>query len=298
MSTWVQTFTAFPGAWSEEKYARFNPPSKLKKSLLKEYGDWAARQPKSVMCCLKPSKGNPRFAVMDRPVKMRFGFAADGSKAPLDKPKVYRQRNVVSIDPKCDYAGNIYNTDKKIILYFKFFLSFLARPVHLIIKTAYHLFLIGVFVAIAKELKSKKGEKAALKKGELASAVPKPIDKAAGTLGQKVVRSLVDIFRTPLYELVMTIVSLTAILTAPFSPGLLYDFRCFTGQLTRELFWGAKYDMPVNLTPCMYRVGNIMDFEKNPQSASQAELVVYKDPSNRTLTALDNWMVDDVANIG
>lgn len=291
-STWVQTFTAFPGVWSESKYARFNPPSKLQKSKPTEYADWIARQPKSVTRILKPSKGNSRFKVMDRPVKIKFCYGEDGSKVLLKKPKVYRQRYVVSIDPKSDYAGNIYNTDKKIILYFKFFLSFLARPVHMIVKTCYHLFLIGVILAIADEIKRKKEEKIALNKGE--PPPPRPIDKAAGTLGQRVVRSLVDIFRTPLYQTILTIVALTALLTALFTPSLLDDFRAFSGKLTRELYWGAKYDMPINLTPCMYRVANIMDFEKNPPQADQEEYVVYKDPTNPTLTTLDNWMVDDV----
>lgn len=291
-STWVQTFTALPGAWSEKEYARFNPPDPLIKAEPKEFTDWKKHQPQSVTRYLKPMKGNPRFCEMKRPVQIRFGYDKEGHKVPLDKPKIYHQRYVVSIDPKSDYAGNIYNTDKKAILYFKFFLSFLARPVHLVVKTAYHLLLIGVIVNIAEEIKRKKAEKKALEKGEALPA--RPVDKAAGTLGQRIVRSLVDIFRTPLYETVMTIVALVALLTAPFCPGLLYDFRAYTGKLTRELFWGAKYEMPVNLTPCMYREANLMEFEKNPQKAKWAEYVVYKDPSSRTLTALDNKMVKDV----
>lgn len=291
-STWAQTFTAFPGAWSEAKYARFNPPSSLKKSKPQEYAEWVARQPASVTRYLKPLKGNPRFAVLNRPVKILYGFDKEGKKIPLKKPKKYLQKYVVSIDPKSDYAGNIYNTDKKIVLYFKFFLSFIARPVHLIVKTCYHLLLIGVIVEIAEEIKRKIAEKKALEEGK--TPPPRPIDKAAGTLGQRVVRSLVDIFRTPLYDTVMIIVALTALLVAPFSPGLLYDFRAYTGKLTKELFWGAKHDLPISLTPCMYREANIMDFEKNLQKTNKGKYVEYQDVNNRTLTVLDNWMWVDV----
>lgn len=290
MTTWQQTFSALPGAWPEQSYARFNPPNRLKKAQGKEYATWAAHQPRSVMRNLKPLKYNPRFAQMDRVVKVRF---EDGVN--LATPVVHKQRYVVCIDPKSDHAGNIYNTDSKIILYFKFFLSLIARPVHLIVKTGYHLLFIGVFRAIADHAKNKKAEKAALVDPNVKLS-KKPEDKAAGSLGQRVVRSLVDIVRTPLYELIMIIVTLTALITAPFCPTLLYDFRAFTGHLTKELFWGAKYDMPVNLTPCMYRIGNIMDFEKNAslQRPDKDDKVVYADPTNPTLVALDNWMVEDL----
>lgn len=285
MSTWLQTFTALPGLWSTDAYARFNPASSVKKAKPSEYAKWVARQPKSVKHLLTPSKCNQRFACMDRRVPIL-----------LNGRKIYHQRHVIAIDPKSEYAGNIYNTDKKIVLYIKFFMSFLARPIHLVVKTCYHLFFIGVFATIAKEVKNRKIDEKALKNPKRLDAVPKPIDKAAGTLGQRVVRSLVDSFRTPLYETIMTIVALVALFTAPFSPGLLYDYRCFTEKLTKELFWGAKYDMPKNLTPCMYRVGNIMDFEKKVQPADLSHLVVYKNPNNRVLTAFDNWMVSCALN--
>lgn len=290
MSTWVQTFTAFPCAWSESKYARFNPKPKYIKSKPSEYGSWAAKQPNNVMCHLKPSKTNPRFAVLKRPVKIFFEENEKGAMVPLAEPKVYRARFVVAIDPKSCYAGNIYNTDSKIVLYIKFFLSTIARPIHMVAKTCYHLFLIGVIKEIGKEIKQQIAEKKALEEGKVLEK-EKPVDKAAGTLGQRIVRQLVDIFRTPLYETIMTIVSLTALITAPFSPGLLYDFRAFTGKLTKELFWGAKHDMPVNLTPCMYRVGSVVDLDRNSKEVAD------KGQNNRTLKILDHWMAQNADDI-
>jgi hypothetical protein len=266
MSTWVQTFTAYPGVWPEKAYARLHP-EKRQKAEPEEYAAWIQRQPKNVKRIFKPCPGNPRYARIERIVKLNL--------SPEQPPVTYKHRCIVCIDPKSEHAGNIYNSDSKLLLYWKFFLSTLARPVHLVVKTLYHLSLIGVAKIIFE----------GIKKGE------NPKD-----LGQKIVRSLADIVRTPLYELVMTIVSAVALLVAPFQPTLLYDFRSFTGKLSNELFWGRakKADMPVNLTPCMSRVVNIMDFEKNPDrqriliDENGNDRIQYRDKTNLTLVALDN----------
>jgi hypothetical protein len=255
---WLQVLTAFPGIWSERDYDQFQPQA-YAKSKPSEFAGWYGRQPQVLKRLITPLKADARWAVIEYITQVW-----EENEIRNLNPKRY----ILCIDPKSSFAGNLYRIsggNKKLGLYRKFALSAVWRPFHTMAKTLYHAAMIGVAIAIFDSLRKKSSPK---------------------ILCQRVVRTLVDIVRTPLYETILTIVALTAVISAPFQPTLLYDFRALTAQLTHELHWGKRYSPPMNLTPCMARVANIMDCEK--WERRQYKNICYMDPNNPTLVALEN----------
>jgi hypothetical protein len=254
-ATWTQTLTAFPGLLPLHSYDHFRP-QKYQKAESKEFAGWYGSQSKAVKEIIRPLKANRRWA------KVKYTTEIEAKKREL-----CTHRYILCIDPQSSYAGNLYNEDVKAILYAKFAVSIPWRFVHMGVKTLYHFTLIGVARAIFDGVRKKNPPKA---------------------FAQRIVRTVMDIVRTPLYESIMLIVAVTALLTAPFKPTLLYDYRAFTGDLARALFWGRRPAIPENLTPCMFRLRNMMDFEKNRASQKIHKEICYRDLSNATLVGLDN----------
>lgn len=257
--SWIQTFTAFPGIWSSydafhrQKYAKASPS---------HFAKWYSKQDQCVIKRIRPLKQDPRWAIL----KCTADIWADKAASTLyAKPHV--RKYVICIDPKSCYAGNIYlyEQNSKLVIYSKFAMSIPWRPIHLVAKTFYHLALIGVAKAIFNQIKQKEN---------------------LSNFSKRIVRTLMDTLRTPLYESILLIIAIVTLVSVPFKPTLIYDLRALTAQITTELNWGARLDMPYNMTPCMLRVGNIMNYELNPQHQKKNPNINY--PENITLAGLAN----------
>lgn len=269
MATCFHTLTAFPGIWSERSYDRYKPlPYKKAKS--SHFKEFLTRHP-ALQKDIKPIDKDAAWAFLERSRNIETRTLPEKDFVKTDRK--LSQRYLICIDPKSRYAGNIYNDDTRKVLAYKFFMIILGRPFHFIAKLVYHISLAALIVAIVQGVKK---------------------NETAADVGQRVFRSLMGIVRTPIYEVVLLIVALVALIVAPFKTALLYDFRAFTGKLSHEFYWGRRHEMLVDLNPCMRRVGNIMDFEKTEQkpktqtNGQQEWQVAYEDTSDPVLTALDN----------
>lgn len=261
MSVWVQVFTACPGVWKARAYDRFGP-SRYQKSDPSEFKEWWAQQPDSVKKIIHPYKTDARWAK----IQHLFNTVVRDSQGTILERKPFEQQYVICIDAESEYAGNFYNDDSLRVIYLKFFLSACIRPFHLIAKTIYFLSLAAFIKAIVNGVKKKEKGKA---------------------LALRLIRPIVDIVRTPLYGLVLMVVAIGALIISSFKPTLLYDCRALTGRLLHELYWSRRPALGSDLTPCMRRLGNLMDYEKNLQWAKNPRLE-YPNPENPLLVALEN----------
>jgi hypothetical protein len=64
-----------------------------------------------------------------------------------------------------------------------------------------------------------------------------------------------------------------------------------TAELTHELCWGKRYDMLIDLNPCMLRVGNLIDFDRTTQYLKYKDIYQYEDETSYMMVALDNKLV-------
>lgn len=217
MSTWLQLFTAYPGVWSENSYSRFRPQN-YPKSKPSEFGNFWNHLSEEKKKAFTPCKGDKRWA--------RFVNA----------------EKVVCIDPKHFAAGNCYNDDSTSLIYLKFAMSTLARPLYLVVKTIYHI-TVGWIKAIVDGVRHK---------------------EPAKKIAERVIRQLADIVRTPIYVVAITVVGIAGLIAAPFKMTLMYDIRAVIGRLSHEMFWGARKRV-LDMNTCMRRELNIVDWTKQRQ---------------------------------
>lgn len=247
-------FTACPGVWSAADYQGFHKTS-YKKADPKNFRMWWSNQEASITSLVTPCKKDSRWGV----IRLNVTKKKDG------KTTLIQRKYVICLDLQSDYIGNLYYADSKLAIYGKIFFSILSRPVHLLAKMVYHAAFIGFTRAIIKGIHKNK-----------------PIKEIC----KSAVCNLVDIVRTPIFEVALVVISLAGLLAIPFNPMLAYDFRAAIGQLSHELYWGKKYHLFIDLTPCMRRRVNIMDLELNRQKIKDE--YIYSDESNPTLVALEN----------
>jgi len=177
-----------------------------------------------------------------------------------------RYRLIICIDPKSKYAGNIYGDDTSLELRAKFLGLTIWRAYHAVGKVFYHV-VIGIAFEIFEGLYNKEP--------------PKEISK-------RVVKQIVDVFRTPYYEALLGGAALVAVIGGIFKKTLLYDCRAFSGYQLNQLFRGERSDW--DGSPCMRRIVNIMALEK-PDPKNRQKLqddTYYKHPDNLTLVGLSN----------
>lgn len=252
--SYSQIFTSCPGVYSATDYNRFNRTQRVTKADPKNFDTWRKGQPKEVINLVTPCK-DPRWG------KIHY----ESKRISIGVEKTSSSTYVICLDSKSEYAGNIYMGEPKHEIYVKIFCSAILRPVHMAGKFLYHATLIGVARVVLMGILEK---------------------KPAKQIGKSVVRNLVDIVRTPIYETALLIVSLVALVVIPFSPKLTYDFRAALGSLSNELYWSRRYEFGIDLTPCMRRRANVMDFEQRWQRTKKG--VIYRDENNLVLRALDN----------
>lgn len=152
-----------------------------------------------------------------------------------------------------DKNREIYLDCRKRLVFTKILISTIARPLHGVVKTAYHLAMIPVAKAIIRAFK-----------GEITP-------KKALILS---VRSIKDIVRTPIYETAILVVGLTALLVAPVAPSTLYHFRKIIGRLEAALFRGPLKTF--TLTPC-FQATQAVDFVGKLSLCKEGELRNFED---------------------
>ncbi len=270
MGACLKTMTAYPGIWSIQDYQKDFHPSKKVNADPSEFGAWLQDQPVETQNILVPCKSDKRWGKVVRIFYKEVYYNKDHKKVNVEDPEgskevfIKKQKFVISLDPKSPFAGNIYNDDDKILVYTKFVASLVFRPVHTVAYTLYNATLIHAAVIIFKGIAK---------------------DKPASETLQKVVCSLVDIVRVPVYEVAIMIVTIVGILTAPFHPELVYDFRAVIGRLNRELGWGKK-EGGHDYMPCMQPKINIMQYTLNDQPVYPQRK--YENEANPVLVGLDN----------
>lgn len=121
-------------------------------------------------------------------------------------------------------TGDIYLDCSKKKIYVKFITHTLLRPIHLIFKTVYHMAMPISIPHIIYNTISEEIEKGDKTVGEIALECLK-----------KSFNSVVDIGRTPMYLIAMTVVNIAALIIGPLAPQTLYRFREMTGHLVQAL---------------------------------------------------------------
>lgn len=262
--------TAYPGIWSEQEYQKDFHPSIYKKADHSQFATWCQDQPVATQNLFTPFEGDSRWGKVSRTFYKEVYFNNKDKVVPQEDPEgskrvtTTHQRYTICLDPNSRFSGNFYHNDAKIELYIKFLASAIFRPVHTVFYTLYNATLIHAAVIIFEGIKE---------------------EKPANEILQKVVCSLADIVRTPVYEVAILIVTVAGLLLAPFHPELMYDLRAVVGRLNRELGWGKREGLH-DFMPCMQPLGNVMEFTLNDQLIQQNKW--YEDVTNPVLVALDN----------
>lgn len=180
-----------------------------------------------------------------------------------------KEKKIICLDPSSPYAGNIYWNDSKEVIYHKLLVSALFRPVHLVIKTLWHAILLDSLMIVIH--------------GIYQNCINSKQAPSAEEIGKRIVRSLVDIVRTPIYDVALLMVTVAGLLAAPLQPELVYDIRALIGRLSRELNWGVRMPMGIgflhDLTPCMQPDVNIMEFTLNEQSIEAGFAKMFSTPN-------------------
>ncbi len=143
-------------------------------------------------------------------------------------------------------SEKIYVSDKKLELVIKFCALIPGTSYYLLAKTIYHLlFPLSLAHQIYQTVKEVKAEKAeAIKNGREA-----PNDLRS-RIGKVILNNFIDIVRTPLYAVALTVVAIASLILAPIRPEILYEGRVIYGELLISLNRGNKNSL-WTIAPCM-----------------------------------------------
>jgi hypothetical protein len=158
--------------------------------------------------------------------------------------------------------NGIYIDDRPKKIYAKIFFQCLCRPIHLIVKSVHHLLMIPVFYEISKTLSNKQTFKECLIHS---------------------IRSIVDIIRTPLFDLVNIVISIAILLFSSFNSDLIFTGRRMLGEIEKISNWGVK-NTPWTLTSCFqpYEFSFLFTYEN--KNHDEDTLYPSDDPLDRQLT--------------
>ncbi|MBS4166863.1 Uncharacterized protein NEOC65_001964 [Neochlamydia sp. AcF65] len=152
---------------------------------------------------------------------------------------------------------NIYGDDEKSLLAWKFGALALFSPIFYVAKTIFHLFFP---LSIYKYYDLEK------KKWEALRANPHPLNPSS-SLHQKqpkltriILNNCLDICRTPLYALTISITSLGTLVLSLFNSNYLYEGREILGNLQLSLNWERRKPYYFEtIAPCMLPIDNLKD---------------------------------------
>jgi len=93
----------------------------------------------------------------------------------------------------------------------------IVRPLHSLLKTISHILMLPIIYEIAKTWQGDQSKDDCIKNS---------------------IKSLVDIVRTPLYGLVLTVATIGALILGAVNPESLYSSRAFLGKIEQQANWG------------------------------------------------------------
>ncbi len=177
----------------------------------------------------------------------------------------------------------VYLGDSKKVIAAKFSELSLATPVFMTVKTIYHLFFplslpYQIYITMHE---MKKLEALAVKKGQ----EPPPRDLAS-RVARVILRNFIDIVKTPLYMVAMTVVAVSTLILAAIKPQILYEGRVLYGEMLMSLNWGEKKTL-WTLALCMQPLADLKN-ENEKKFQYVADDIEYNAPSGTKLHALNN----------
>lgn len=125
-----------------------------------------------------------------------------------------------------DQNNQIYHDCRRRLTYSKILISTLIRPFQCV-RVLFHEAIMPLARAIFYGMK-------------------REIDAKA--VGTQIIQTIIHLFRTPAYEIAMTIVGILGVLTGPFAPSTLYKFRDLIGKLEAAHLFEPYNEL--SLTPC------------------------------------------------
>lgn len=167
--------------------------------------------------------------------------------------KWHEQHEGIDITHICAFtlnlqSGDIYLDCSKLKIWTKCLVLTIGRPLLGVYKTIYHVFLplsipVEICIAIHRGIQNQ---------------------ESAGTIaknaGIRVLNNFADIIRTPLYTVILTIVTLSAVIIGPFAPHKLYDLRALAGRIENALNRGEESFW--TMAPCFQPISNIFTVGK------------------------------------
>lgn len=143
-------------------------------------------------------------------------------------------------------TGDIFLDCTKQKIWTKCLLLTLGRPLFGLLKTTYHLILpISIPVEIFNAIYG------GITNSESAITI-------ASNVGIRVWHNVLDIVRTPLYTVVLTVITLAAVIVGPFAPRNLFELRALAGRVENALTRGEDF---WTLAPCFQPIANLMTIE-------------------------------------
>lgn len=185
-------------------------------------------------------------------------------------------------------SKKIYIDDEKPILAGKITGLILGTPIlYMIAKTAYHiLFPLSLAHQIYRTVEDAKapfddtlGERKKVEHVETKDLALRIIKVIA--------KNFLDIIRTPLYSLAMTIVAIATMILAPFNTDLLYEGRALYGDLLVSSNWGEKENVIFPI--CMMPLADLSDKGKHEKKRYYVKAdTVYNGPKGSVIYGVNN----------
>jgi hypothetical protein len=180
--------------------------------------------------------------------------------------------------------SDIYLDCSKKKIYAKFLAHTFLRPIHVAFKTIYHLAIpISIPHIVCETISA--GKEQQLNAKEIAKNCVK-----------NSVNSLIDIIRTPLIGVAMTIVNVAALIIGPLAPKTLYTFREWTGHLIHSLH--RKNDLVLNdIFSCFQPLDNLQKIDRRDREYDDTNYITAKqDSSKNYLIGLSNFARNNIIN--
>lgn len=200
---------------------------------------WEAENQEFLHKYINKSAENPRWG------KINYGFSGevDGEKTQI------RYTDFVDLTTYDMYIKKPNHDSKMRSIFWS---MIIVRPFRTLCKTVYHLCLpISIPVEIYETIKEERAK--ALRHPE----EPRPhIVKACAI---NVGKSLLDIVRTPLYGLALTIIAIAGVIISYVKPEWIHEIRKIHGKVELQLCWGKKEKC---LVQCFQPMENLMKIKR------------------------------------
>lgn len=169
----------------------------------------------------------------------------------------------------------VYVNDSKLIIAKKLTGLSVITPWILIAKTIYHLLfpvsLAHQFYYVLKEAKNQA-----------------PVEKNLSLKIIKIIgKNFLDMLKTPLYAIAMTVVAISTLILSIFKREFLYEGREIFGKMLLSLNWGEKKNL-WTYAPCMIPIANLTKDVREEKRFYSLGNIVYEDAPGTILHGLNN----------